>query len=159
MAHPHYTGRDRLRYAREHARYARERRREGRGPAARRRRRRGRYDEAYWPYGREFMRYGAPVPGGGVYPEHHWGGGVVYGLEGAGWAPFGLIGMPGYAYEHWPRRPRRPEESPAYGRDADRELQRWARRRGYQLGPPIEPGRGREPRRRRRRGRPRRHRR
>lgn len=57
--------------------------------------------EAEWaPYGHDFFRWGAPVPGHGIYPEHHWGGGMIYGLEGAGWAPFGWIHFPGYGHEY-----------------------------------------------------------
>lgn len=109
-------------------------------------------DDDYAPYGRDFFRWGAPVPGRGIYPDQHWGGGMIYGLEGGGWAPFGLIGFPAYAYEYEYRRRRRPDESPTYGRGADRALRAWAGRHGYALGPAIRPtGRERPSRRRRRR--------
>lgn len=134
------TGYDRRGYPERHARGERRhgyrwhepRRRAGDNPASG-------YGGPYRPYGHEFFRYGAPVPGEGVYPEHHFGGGMMYGLEGAGWAPFGMVGFPLYAYEYAEgRHPRyRPEESPTYGRGGDRELRRWARHHGYRLGPPL----------------------
>lgn len=89
---------------------------------------RGAPEEAYWPYGRDFFFYGAPVPGEGIYPEHHWGGGVVYGLEGAGYAPFGLIHFPAYGYDYeYPRRRgrwRRRRARPAPARDRGRNRRR-----------------------------------
>lgn len=96
-------------------------------------------DYAY-EYGREYMR--AP------WDEHflptYTGGGMLYGLEGAAWdsaAPFGMDPYAyAYGYDYWhgyvsPHGT--PEESPMYGRRADREIRTWARSHGYRLGPPV----------------------
>lgn len=116
-------------------------------------------------YGRELVR--AP------WDEHflptYTGGGMLYGLEGAAWdaaAPFGVDPYAyAYGYDYWhgyisPHGTA--EESPTYGRRADRELRRWARSHGYRLGPPMTGRRGRPaggPGRSRRRPRPERSRR
>ena len=71
-----------------------------------------------------------------------------------GWGWYGPMGMepvpfpfgPGGGFGAPERAPRRPEDSPAYGRGGDRELQRWARERGYDAGYAIYP---RDPRRHR----------
>jgi hypothetical protein len=43
----------------------------------------------------------------------------------------------GYGYDYEVRLP--PEQSPLYGRSADREVQRWARRYGYDVEYEIDP--------------------
>ncbi|MET0395477.1 MAG: hypothetical protein ABW277_01490 [Longimicrobiaceae bacterium] len=68
-----------------------------------------------------------------------------------GWGWYGPMGMDPGPFPFGPRGrgaperpPRRPEESPAYGRGGDEELRRWARERGYDVGYAIYP---RDPRR------------
>lgn len=66
-----------------------------------------------------------------------------------GWGWFGPMGMDAGPYPFAPpmgpgygtpmRPPRRPEDSPAYGRGGDRELRRWASERGYDVGYTIYP--------------------
>jgi hypothetical protein len=46
-------------------------------------------------------------------------------------------GFRGYSYDYEYRRP--PEQSPAYGRQGDREVRRWANRYGYDEGFEINP--------------------
>jgi hypothetical protein len=58
-----------------------------------------------------------------------WFGGGRYGAEYGGRA--------GYGYDYEVRRP--PEQSPLYGRNADQEVQRWARRYGYDVEFEIQP--------------------
>ncbi|HEX2188059.1 MAG TPA: hypothetical protein VHG51_04140 [Longimicrobiaceae bacterium] len=85
---------------------------------------------------------GASFPMGPAYMPMAWG---WYGPFGAGVDPFPYgppVAPPGFGVPERP--PRRPEESPAYGRGGDRELLRWARERGYDVGYAIEP---RDPRR------------
>jgi hypothetical protein len=114
---------------------------------------RGRYDRGYDAsggygrtrgYGMDFGRYGTPFPGTAGYPGARWG-----------WGPIGWAGMmpgaeiwpyadvPGYGFDGSYRTPRLPpEESPTYGRGADRALRRWAGRYGYDLAYAIRPRRG-----------------
>jgi hypothetical protein len=86
-----------------------------------------------------------PDPWGGIFPPTSWGGGVVHGLEGGGPSPFELYGVSPYDYAYDTRRPprealhRSPRESPTFGRDADVELRRWARRHGYDAGYAMRP--------------------
>lgn len=46
----------------------------------------------------------------------------------------------GYGYDYDFRRP--PAQSPTYGRQADQEVQRWARNHGYDGGFQVSPSRG-----------------
>jgi hypothetical protein len=66
-------------------------------------------------------------------PYGYWGGGYDAGYRGRGSAGYGAD----YGYDRMYRRP--PEDSPAYGRGGDREVQRWATRHGYDAGFTIEP--------------------
>lgn len=117
-----------------------------------------RYDHGYRPYGRsrdprgygsDFRRgydrgyapsfAGSSFPMGPGYAPMAWG---WYGPFGMGMAadpfPYGPpMGPPAWGAPERP--PRRPEESPAYGRGGDRELRRWARERGYDVGYAIYP--------------------
>ena len=68
-----------------------------------------------------------------------------------GWGWYGPMGMDPGPFPFGPRGwdaperpPRRPEQSPAYGRGGDEALRRWARERGYDVGYAIYP---RDPRR------------
>lgn len=110
----------------------------------RRRRRRDRYDR-----GRRLE----PSPWGGFYPPVPWGGGVVYGLEGGGPAPFEPIGYHPYGDDYRYTLRRHPEESPTYGRRGDPAIRRWGHEHGYEEEWPVGYGR----RRRRPRAGPRRH--
>lgn len=95
--------------------------------------------------GLELGRYGTPFPGAEGYPSARWGWGPI------GWAAWDpmlglgtepMPGMLGYGYGAPAPTPRRsPEESRSYGRGGDRELQRWARRYGYDLEYEIRPRR------------------
>lgn len=93
--------------------------------------------------GLDLGRYGTPFPGAAGYPAARWGWGPI------GWAAWDpmlgigtepMPGMYGYGAPAPPLR-RRPEESRSYGRGGDRELQRWARSRGYDTGYEIRPRR------------------
>jgi hypothetical protein len=62
----------------------------------------------------------------------------------AGWGPgleyWPYAPGPAYGFGGEYRPPRRPpERSPSYGRAADREVRRWAERRGYDAGYRIPP--------------------
>lgn len=84
-----------------------------------------------------------PAPWGGFYPPTYWGGGPIYGLAGGGPAPFWPYFAEGrYAGDYYPAPRQSPERSPTYGRGGDRALQRWARRRGYDVDYTIRPRRG-----------------
>ncbi len=80
-----------------------------------------------------------PVPWGGWYPGAFWGAAPYLGWGDWGWFPAGRmpVGYGAYDFGYTPRR--RPEESPTYGRGADQEVQRWARRYGYDLEYEIRP--------------------
>lgn len=91
------------------------------------------------PFGDAALAEGSFAMGPGFMPLG-WGWFGPMGMD-AGPLPFGPPG-PGYGARERP--PRRPEESPAYGRGGDQELRRWARERGYDVGYPIYP---RDPRR------------
>lgn len=72
-----------------------------------------------------------PTPWGGIYPPAPTGGGILYGLEGGGLAPFEPAGVGPYGEDYRFVRRRHPEESPTFGRQGDREARRWARHHGY----------------------------
>lgn len=118
-------------------------------------RRNERYDQGYGGYGRPGEERGLRGYGGDyrrgydrgfeaaprypVGPGHMpmtWG---WYGPFGVDVGPFPYGPPPGPGYAAYERPPRRPEESPAYGRGGDRELRRWARERGYDVGHAIYP--------------------
>ncbi|HEX2094667.1 MAG TPA: hypothetical protein VHG28_19840 [Longimicrobiaceae bacterium] len=83
-------------------------------------------------------------PAGWGYLPAGWGG--YPGLEafGAGpWPPYLPYGYPYGPPELYTRPPRRPEESPAYGRGGDHEMLRWAREHGYEVERTIHPRRPR----------------
>ncbi|MEW5928345.1 MAG: hypothetical protein AB1941_12825 [Gemmatimonadota bacterium] len=87
--------------------------------------------------------YGPGYPASFADPSFAMGPGFMP----VGWGWFGPMGMdpapfawgPPAGFGPPPRPPRRPEDSPAYGRGGDRELQRWARERGYDVGHAIYP--------------------
>lgn len=72
-----------------------------------------------------------PAPWGGVYPPAPTGGGILYGLEGGGLAPFEPIGVGPYGEDYRFERRTHLENSPTFGRRGDREVRRWARHHGY----------------------------
>ncbi|HEX7051469.1 MAG TPA: hypothetical protein VF188_14785 [Longimicrobiales bacterium] len=86
-----------------------------------------------------------PAPWGGFYPPVPWGGGVVYGLEGGGPAPFEPIGAHPYGdeYVYMPRGRR-----PSRGRGRHRAPRRARRRRAYAYGYDMGRPSRRHPRRR-----------
>jgi hypothetical protein len=72
-----------------------------------------------------------------------------------GWGWYGPFGMAAEPFPYGPpfapgwddrRPPRRPEDSPAYGRGGDRELRRWAREHGYDVEYTVYPRGYRRPR-------------
>ncbi|MDQ3607133.1 MAG: hypothetical protein M3418_13220 [Gemmatimonadota bacterium] len=79
------------------------------------------------------------LPLGGWYPGTFWGAATYPGWDEWGWmpAPYVPIGYGAYDYGYTPRR--RPEESPTYGRGADRAVRRWAQRYGYDIEYGIQP--------------------
>lgn len=84
---------------------------------------------------------GASFPMGAAHMPMAWGWFGPLGMEPAPF-PYGPpMGPPGAFVPERP--PRRPEESPAYGLGGDRELRRWARERGYDVGYAIPPRDGR----------------
>jgi hypothetical protein len=91
-----------------------------------------RWGPAYGPpFGDASLAAGSFAMGPGFMPMG-WGWYGPMGMD-AGPLPFG----PGRGAPERP--PRRPEESPAYGRGGDRELRRWAGERGYDVGYTIYP--------------------
>lgn len=102
------------------------------------------YDRNY-RYDRGFGRGDYPAAYGNMAAANglgYWG--TPYGYWG-GMPERGYRGRSGYdrgfGYDRVYRRP--PSESPAYGRQGDREVQRWATRHGYDAGYAIEPHPGR----------------
>lgn len=100
-----------------------------------------RYGYDYGRYGAEYGRYGTPFPGAAGYPSARWGWSPIGWM---GWGPgmefWPYAGLPAYGWNGSYRPPHRPpEESPFYGRRADRALRRWAARYGYDLEYSIEP--------------------
>lgn len=99
-------------------------------------------------YAADFRRgydrgYGPGYPASFADPSLAMGPGFMpmgwgwYGPMGMDAGPFPFAPPPGPgAYQ---RPPRRPEDSPAYGRGGDRELRRWASERGYDVGYQIYP--------------------
>lgn len=92
-------------------------------------------------YGNDYGRYGTPFPGAAGYPGARWGWGPIGWM---GWGPgmeyWPYAGLPAYDMDGRYQPPRRrPEQSPTYGRRADRELRNWARRYGYEMEYRIEP--------------------
>ena len=96
---------------------------------------------ARYDYGRELRRRGAPTP---WYPGAFWAGAPLYGWGGWAdasmwaWAPYGPIGY-GRDSQDFAPPPRRPEESPTYGRGGDQAARRYARSHGYDEGYPLQP--------------------
>jgi hypothetical protein len=92
-------------------------------------------------YGTVYMPYGTPFPVAPGFGSAHRGWGP---LGWMGWGPemeyWPYVGTAAYAFDGRYRQPRKPpEESPTYGRQADRAVLAWARRYGYELEYRIDP--------------------
>jgi hypothetical protein len=92
------------------------------------------YDRGY--YGTGYNR------GFGGYDSFYGTGNGYYGYYGEPY--YGMTGnygnATGYGYDYTYRTA--PQNSPTYGRGADRMAQRWARRQGYDTGYAVQPHRG-----------------
>jgi len=96
-------------------------------------------------FGAAAGRYGTPFPGAAGFPSARWGWGPI---GWAGWGPgmefWPYADVPAYGMPVRRSTPRRrPEQSSTYGSGGDREVRRWARRYGYDMGYTIRPRGGR----------------